>query len=247
MRNKFFILSVALLFSSNLISYGQTADEIIAKYITATGGIEKMKAVKTEKMVLTIETGGMTIDQTIYKKRPNMMREETLVQGKTSLQVFNGTEGWVVNPFTGRETVESMPEDDIKEMKIQADIDGELIDYAKKGFKVSAQGEEDVEGAMAYKLILVTDKNDVINFFIDKETGYLVKQSFKQKNEDGSEAESEYLFSNFKTVEGLTRPFEMQANSKYMGQVYKTPIKIISIEANKEVSDDLFKKPEIKN
>jgi hypothetical protein len=32
-----------------------------------------------------------------------------------------------------------------------------------------------------------------------------------------------------------------------MGQVYKTPIKILSIEVNKEMSDDLFKKPEIKN
>lgn len=247
MRKKLFILSSLLLSCSGFISFGQTADEIISKYINATGGLEKIKAVKTEKTVLTIETGGMTISQTIYKKRPNMMREETLVQGKTSLQVFNGTEGWVVNPFTGRETVEAMPEDDIKEMKIQADMDGELIDYAKKGFKVSAEGEEDVEGAMAYKLKLVTDKNDVINFFIDKETSYLVKQSFKQKNEDGSESESEILFSNFKTVEGLTRPYEMQAIAKYMGQVYKTPIKIISIEANKDLSDDLFKKPEIKN
>jgi hypothetical protein len=32
-----------------------------------------------------------------------------------------------------------------------------------------------------------------------------------------------------------------------MRQVYKTPIKILSIEVNKEMSDDLFKKPEIKN
>jgi len=247
MRKKLFILSSLLLSCSGFISFGQTADEIISKYINATGGLEKIKVVKTEKTVLTIETGGMTINQTIYRKRPNMFREETLLQGKTSLQVFNGTEGWVVNPFTGRETVESMPEDDIKEMKIQADLDGELIDYAKKGFKVSYEGEEDVDGAMAYKLKLITDKNDVTNFFIDKETNYIVKQSFKQKNEDGSEVESVILFSNFKTVEGLTKPYELENSSTYMGQIYKTPIKITSIEINKEMADDLFKKPEIKN
>lgn len=247
MRNKFFLFTAFLLFFNNALNFAQTADEIINKYINAIGGIEKMKSIKTEKTVISIESGGLTIEQTIYKKRPNMLREETKLQGKTSLQVFNGTEGWVVNPFTGRETVEAMPEDDIKEMKIQADLDGELIDYAKKGFKVTAEGEEDVEGAMAYKIKLVTDKNDIINFFIDKETSYLVKQSFKQKNEDGSEAESEILFSNFKPVEGRIIPFEMQANSKYMGQIYKTPIKIVSIEFNKETSDDLFKKPEIKN
>jgi len=246
MRNKFLMFTALVFFINNQLNFAQTADEIINKYITAIGGLEKMKSVKTEKTVISIESGGMTIEQTIYKKRPNMLREETTLQGKTSLQVFNGTEGWVVNPFTGRETVEAMPEDDVKEMKIQADMDGELIDYAKKGFKVTAEGEEDVEGAMAYKLKLVTDKNDIINFFIDKETSYLVKQSFKQKNEDGSEAESELLFSNFKTVEGRVIPFEMVANSKYMGQVYKTPIKVVSIEFNKDTNDDLFKKPEIK-
>jgi hypothetical protein len=87
----------------------------------------------------------------------------------------------------------------------------------------------------------------VTNFFIDKETNYLVKQSFKQKNEDGSEVESVVLFSNFKTVEGLTKPYELESSSTYMGQIYKTPIKITSIEINKEMADDLFKKPEIKN
>jgi hypothetical protein len=54
------------------------------------------------------------------------------------------------------------------------------------------------------------------------------------------------VFSNFKPVEGKLMAFEMQANSKYMGQVYKTPIKVVSVEFNKEISDDLFKKPEIK-
>jgi hypothetical protein len=247
MRTTFCFITSLILSLSASISFGQTADEIIQKYITASGGIEKMKAIKTEKTVVAIEQGGITFNQTIFKKRPLMFREETLIQGKTSLQVFNGNEGWTLNPFTGRETVEAMTEDDVKEMKIQADMDGELIDYSKKGFKVNFEGEEDVDGSMAYKLKLVTDKNDVINFFIDKESSYLVKQTFKQKNEDGSEMESIFTFSNFKAVDGVIRPFELEASSTYMGQVYKTPIKIISIEANKEMSDDLFKKPEVKN
>lgn len=247
MKKNFLVLGSLLLCLTTLQGISQTADEIIAKYTTAIGGLEKIKGVKTEKTVLTVETGGMTINQTIYSKRPNLMREETLLQGKTSLQVFNGNEGWVVNPFTGRETVEAMPEDDIKDMKIQSDMDGQLIDYAKKGYKATYEGEEDVDGAMSYKLKLVSDKNDIMYYFIDKETNYLVKQNFKQKNEDGSEAELNMMFSNFKTVEGLVRAFEMETSTTYMGQVYKTPVKITSVEINKEMSDDLFKKPEIKN
>jgi hypothetical protein len=247
MKSKLVIILSIILCFNNLIGKAQTADEIITKYVTATGGLDKIKGLKTEKTTLTIETGGMTINQTMYRKRPGMIREETLLQGKTSLQVFNGKEGWIVNPFTGRETVESMTEDDIKEMKLQSDMDGELIDYSQKGYKVTAEGEEDVDGSMSYKLKLVTDKNDVMYFFIDKETSYLVKQTTKQKNSDGSESEQSILFSNFKNVEGHTIPFEMEVNVSYMGQIYKTPIKILSVEINKEMSDDLFKKPEIKN
>lgn len=245
-NNLILFWSIIICFHSYSVK-SQTVDEIIAKYATAVGGLDKIKGVKTEKTVLTLESGGFTINQTIYRKRPGMIREETFVQGKTSLQIFNGKEGWTVNPFTGRETVEAMTEDDIKEMKLQTDMDGELIDYGKKGYKVSYEGEEDVDGAMAYKLKLLTDKNDMILFYIDKDSNYLVKQTTKQKNSDGSEAEYSISFSNFKNIEGHLIPFEMETNTTYMGQVYKTPIKIISVDINKDMSDDLFNKPEIKN
>ena len=114
MRKNHFVLSVAILCLTAFTGVAQTADEIIAKYATASGGLDKIKGVKSEKVALTIETGGMLINQTLYRKRPTMLREETTLQGKTSLQVFNGNEGWVINPFTGRETEEAMPEDVVK-------------------------------------------------------------------------------------------------------------------------------------
>jgi hypothetical protein len=38
----------------------ETADEIIAKHIAAIGGAEKLKAVKTERLVGTMTMGGAT-------------------------------------------------------------------------------------------------------------------------------------------------------------------------------------------
>jgi hypothetical protein len=230
--------------SFNLHAAG--VDEIIAKYITALGGMDKLKAVKNEKMVISVDAGGVTYTQTMYRKRPGLIRSETSVQGKTAIQVFNGTQGWSLDPFSGRETVEAMTEDEIKEVKMEADLDGELIDFAKKGYKVTDEGEEDVDGSMAHKLKLVTDKNDVVYYFIDKDTGYLVKQVNKYKNEDGSESEGALLFSNFKNIEGRMIAFEMENSMTYQGQVFKTPVKVLSVEVNKEMGDDLFQKPEVK-
>ncbi|MFN7689917.1 MAG: LolA family protein [Bacteroidota bacterium] len=239
------IFSLFLTFQS-LAGFAAGVDEVITKYVNALGGIDKIKAVKNEKMVISVDAGGVTYTQTMYRKRPGSIRSETSVQGKTSVQVFNGTQGWSLDPFSGRETVEAMTEDEIKEVKMEADIDGELIDFAKKGYKVTDEGEEDVDGSMAHKLKLVTDKNDVVYFFIDKDTGLLVKQVNKYKNEDGSESEGTMMFSNFKNIEGRMYAFEMEVSQSYQGQVYKTPIKVVSVEVNKEMGDDLFQKPEVK-
>ena len=244
-KNLTLIFSLFLTFQS-LAGHAAGVDEVITKYVNALGGIDKIKAVKNEKMVISVDAGGVTYTQTMYRKRPGSIRSETSVQGKTSVQVFNGTQGWSLDPFSGRETVEAMTEDEIKEVKMEADIDGELIDFVKKGYKVTDEGEEDVDGSMAHKLKLVTDKNDVVYFFIDKDTGLLVKQVNKYKNEDGSESEGTMMFSNFKNIEGRMYAFEMEISQSYQGQVYKTPVKVVSVEVNKEMGDDLFQKPEVK-
>ena len=41
-----------------VLSFSQTADELIAKNIQARGGIEKMKAIKTLRMVGKFDGGG---------------------------------------------------------------------------------------------------------------------------------------------------------------------------------------------
>ena len=54
--------------------------------------------------------------------------------------------------FGGRKDPQKLSADDIKDLGIEADLEGPLVDYAKKGHKVEYLGTEDVDGTAAHKL-----------------------------------------------------------------------------------------------
>jgi hypothetical protein len=244
---KITLFFVALIcFATTLKTQAQTADEIINKYIEASGGKAKMDAIKTRKMSISVQAQGMEILITAYQMRPNFYRSETNLQGKTAIQTYNGTEGWSLDPFSGRETVEQISADDLKSMKEQALFDGPLVDYKANGYKVEKDADEDVDGAPAFHLKVTSPSNDVTHYYFDKETFYLVKQKTKVKMQDGSENESEMYFSNFKEQNGIMMPFTLETRQNYMGQNYSQFLKVTAIEFNISIAPEFFGKPEVK-
>jgi outer membrane lipoprotein-sorting protein len=203
----------------------------------------KLKAIKTEKVSMTMETQGMQFNIVMFHARPNKMRTEVEIQGKKQIQAFDGKEGWSVNPFSGRETVEKMDADDIKQMTTEADFDGPLVDYKEKGHTVTLEGEEDIDGSPCYHLKLVTKDNQITHYYIDKDSYLLVLQKSKQKNEDGSESESEMAFSNYKEVNGVMRAHNYEQRASFQGQKFSTPIKVTEYLANTEVPESMFAPP----
>lgn len=137
----------------------QTLDEVLAKHYKARGGLDKIKAVQTIRMTGTMTVGpGVEAPIVLVQKRPNMFRLELTIQGLTVVQAYDGKVGWQINPLTGRKDPEPLPEDAMKQVEEQADIDGPLVDYKAKGHTVELMGKEKVEGSDAYKL-KVTLKN----------------------------------------------------------------------------------------
>ena len=56
---------------------GQSVDEIIAKYVKARGGADKLKSVQSIKTTATMTMGpGMEFPGTVIQKRPAMARLE---------------------------------------------------------------------------------------------------------------------------------------------------------------------------
>jgi len=108
-----------------------TVDEIVAKHTEARGGAEKIQALRSIRVTGRVEFGRR--DSTIVAawgevvKRPGMIRSETTMQGLTSVQAFDGKEGWTMNPFQGRRDPQWISADEARFRAQDADFEGPLF------------------------------------------------------------------------------------------------------------------------
>ncbi len=114
---------------------GQSVDEVIARNIQAHGGLEKLKSVKAMRERGNFSAGPFKAAFLQENKRLDKVREELIIQGLARVRAYDGKTGWQVNPFGGRRDPELLAEDDMKGLVVDADIDGPLVDYQKKGHK----------------------------------------------------------------------------------------------------------------
>lgn len=220
----------------------QSVDDVVAKINDAVGGVAKQKAVKSVTMEMEMIQGGgaMKIPIKVVQKRPMMTYTEGSFQGMTFKQAFSGKEGWQINPFQGQMKPAAMNEEEIKEAEEQADIDGEFIDGAAKGYKIELMGKEDLDGAMAYKLKVVNKHGDIKYRFFDAENYLPIKTVSKKKTKEGGEFETETYYSDFKKFGGLTYPCSMETKVKGQSQGQMV---VKSVELDKTIDDKMFAPP----
>src|SRR5580658_2242804 len=169
MRHALILLIAVCCFGA--FSHSQTADELIAKNIEARGGIEKMRAIKTFRMTGKFEGGGgFTASMGQENQRPNLLRETFTLQGMTAVQAYDGATGWQIQPFGGKKDPELMGEDDVRDLLLDADFDGPLVDYKEKGNTVEYLGHDGVDGDDALRLKVTLKNGDIIYVYLDPDT-----------------------------------------------------------------------------
>ena len=239
MTKKHISLSAIFFILAGSITFAQDVDEIIKKNIEAKGGYEKIKSVQTIKMTGNMMQQGMKIPFTIWQKRPSFFRLEATVQGQTMVQAYDGETAWWIFPFMGDPTPQKMPEDQVKDVIDQADIDGHLVDYKKKGNKVEFLGKEDMEGTDVLKLKLTKKDGDVQYWYLDAEYYIELKVTSKRKQGE-TEMEVDTYLSDYKDVNGLMMAHSIE--SKVDGNTV-AQITIETVEMNVDVDDSKFKMP----
>lgn len=220
----------------------KTADEVIAKNIEARGGLDVIKGIKTTRAEGTMTMGPMQMPFTVEVARPSSMRIDFSFQGMQASQAYDGKSGWQIMPMMGKLDAEPMSEDELKQFKQQADIDGALVDYKTKGHKVELLGVEDVDGTPAYKLKVVrADGGEEINY-IDTEYFLAIKTESKVKIQ-GQEVQGAAILGDYKEVAGTMVPYSItNVITGPMGEM-KQEMQFTKVEANVDIAADRFKQP----
>jgi len=243
---KFLILcAIAVLAAIPSFAADLTVDEIVASNLEAKGGEEAWKALETGKMTGTMRMGGgaagaMEMPFTVEFKKPHRIRLEFTMQGMTAVQAFDGEIGWAILPFLGKTEAEEMAEDQVKQLKNQADFEGTLVDYKEKGHTVELIGQEEVDGTPAYKLKVTRADGDVDFLYLDEE--YFVEFKMEATREvQGNEVTVSTVLGDYKEVDGLLFAHSMEM--AFGGGEAQQVITIEKIELGIDIPDERFAMP----
>lgn len=225
-------------------AHAVTVDELVAKNAEARGGLAKIDAIKTLRMQGQVRVGGdygsFDLEMVQIRKTPDSVRNEASVQGLTQVEVWNGTEGWKIDPFQGRKDAERMTDDDARGLADDANIAGPLINYQAQGNTIAYQGTEDVDGTQAHKLKVTLKNGDVQTVYLDPDH-YIEIRTVSQRKVRGTEVEDTNDFGDYELVDGVYFPFSTTTHTK--GQDGQQQITIEKAEANVSVDDALFAMP----
>jgi outer membrane lipoprotein-sorting protein len=174
-------------------------------------------------------------------KRPSKSRVEIEFDGKTSIQVYDGSSGWMMRPYLNRNDWEPFSPDQAKEEAANSGLDGPLIDYAQKGTKVEFESVVPVEGHNAYQLKLTMKNGDVRHVWIDAQSFLDVKVEGTPRRMDGRMRTVWVYQRDFRSVQGLMVPFVLETAVDGYKDTHKMVIEKVSL--NPVLDDSMFARP----
>jgi outer membrane lipoprotein-sorting protein len=221
--------------------HAQTVATVMAKVFAARGGLDKIHALKAQRVSGTISFGTDASGPFVVElKRPLKMYMTLAVQNLTMVRVYDGKNGWANNPFAGKMIPDTMADEDLKNISEEADFDGPLVDYKRKGNVIALVGKDKVGDKNAWRVKLTTKNGDIRYYLFDASSFLLLKWEGKRRFE-GKELPIESYFSDYRDVKGLKFAFEIASGASAADLSQK--IIIDKIELNPQIDDTEFAKP----
>jgi hypothetical protein len=227
--------------SSLATARAQTVDEILSRHAEAVGGIDNWRAVRSLRMSGRVTAGGgreaLVVREVL---RPGRIRTEFTYQGMTGVYAFDGERGWRVSPFDGSFAPEPMADDEERQLRDQADIEGPLVDWKAKGHQVVLSGKKSLDGREVYELQVTLRQGRVLRQYLDARS-FLLHRTESTRLVRGHPVEIEATFDDYRKVEGILIPHAIVTGA--VGRPQRLNVVIEEVEVNPALDDGRFEMP----
>ncbi len=174
-------------------------------------------------------------------KRPAKSRVELEFGGKTAVQVYDGTSGWLLRPYLNRDDWEPFTAEQARSQEGKWDLDGPLMDAAAQGTKVALVAVDPVEGRDAYELALTHRDGSVQHVWVDAKTFLDVKVEGTPRRMDGKQRTVWVTQRDFRAVRGLKLPFVLETRVDGYPDTHRMVLEKVAL--NPPLDDSRFVKP----
>lgn len=217
---------------SSALPAGLTAEKVFAKYIEAIGGLKKVQAVKTSKVVFKANFQGREFTMTDTKKDPNKSKTEIAMGPQVIQQAVS--DGKSVSMVT---MGQAAPLDDAeKEEALFGNYMFPELFPGVMGSKAELKGIENVDGKENYVIEVTLSKGKKVTSYYDAETGLRTQTTSLQKSPQGEVPVTSKVF-DYKEVNGVLIPHTFTLPFGPTSVKFEAH----SVEVNVPVDDSTFK------
>jgi hypothetical protein len=221
----------------------QTVDELIAKNLSARGGVKRLKQARSERLHGRITMDGVEGLLRLERLRVGDTREirtEVTVEGRSYVRGFDGVLAWSQTGTEGEGWLEArrLRGDDADTLKEDAEFDDGLFDLRQRGATVRDDGRAAIDGKQFYKVMLRLKDGNVFYFYLDPAT-WLERRRTGGRVIGGREAMIDWTFSDYREIGGIETPFRVESVSRDTGE--RQLIRVERVEWNLALAEERFR------
>ena len=203
-----YLLIASLWMPSSLygsVTADTSAEDIVAAYIEAIGGVDAVKAVVGKRMTYRVHMFGREsyLMERIWT-RPNSM--QTGSPGATTYTLTEADRSWRVTPEERRE----LPALVARSLARQADIDGPLVDPTEKGVTLAYSGIVSYDLVELHHVTATFSDGVQWEYYFDAHTGLLrrlTQPSFMMLNDRITRGpDAHHFYYDYRAVGGVLYP-----------------------------------------
>lgn len=213
---------------------GPTGQQLIEKYVQASGGAAAIDKINSRVMKGTIDFGGHSLPIDVYCKDPEKRISFTHMNEGDSVTAFNGQEGWLGMP--GR-PVREMHGSDLDAAAIDADL--HLPTHLEHMFsKMQVRGTEKIGDNQTYQVVGRREGKTPMRLYFDQQSGLLLRMVRYGDTALGW-LPTQIDYADYRDVDGVKVPYRWtlsRPNGRFT-------IQVTELKQNVPVDDAKFTKP----
>jgi photosynthetic reaction center cytochrome c subunit len=211
------------------------AEEIIAKYVAAVGGVAGITRLKSLEEKGTFEAGGRQFPVEIFVQSPDRIATVTHWPNGDSSNTFDGHAGWII--FPGRPRHQMTPAD-IDSAQIDADLHFPL-DMSKLFSELRVESPGKIGDQDALMISGQRQGLPPVEMYFDKQSGLLIRQVRYAQSPLGRNP-TQIDYSDYRDEAGVKLPFHWTSSTP----TGRFTIQLESAQANVAIPESRFEKPQ---
>ncbi|HEU4988950.1 MAG TPA: hypothetical protein VFT41_04140 [Gemmatimonadaceae bacterium] len=191
-----------------------SADSIIALNVAARGGLARLRAVRSQRMVgvIVLANGARGVD-TVELARPGRVRTTVHFREGVLIQAADGSVAWTLNPFAGDTAPHPVTGDAARAIEAGADLDGPLVNHAAKGNRVTYAGVDTADGTPCWALDVVTAAGLHDRYYVDT-VAHLQRKWIGIRPAGRDTLVFESYFRHWRRVDGVMIAFRIDSDTR---------------------------------